>query len=314
MRLIDKLRLKFCRTYRASLLVGSLKNGDLIFDDLNFGGPELCNTMNQPKPSTFKCDFEKDSCGIRTDFCSLYDWTIKALDSEGEGHEWSESFDREKRSFSSNSESKGLALMKRNVTGNSCFYPICIPCFQQSGIDVTVIKHPDDFQISRSRRSFGSLGHALLLDPTRRPGEGVGPAIIDLPEVQYLPANTYLSFYYDMAPNGRHALLVTAICTGKNTNYFIPLGQGRLHYMITNYDGVGSSDLICMHIHHYVRGEACTSFVIQLHAYALDTVVLVDDFNFSSDLPLSCGKKCNCLQYIYCLMSKLTFLATPNNI
>ena len=225
LRMINPNR-NLCKTYKALLTLRPVKGGVLGFDRLDFGGPELC-TLQKKKPTTFKCDFEKDGCGIRTDFCSLYDWTI-----QNRGSSFSKGSDREKRSFGSRKGSSGLALMKRNITGDSCSYPICIPCFQQSGIDVTVIKHPGLFYFgtrnSRERRDL--RGVSLFLDPSRRPREGVGPAIADLPEVQYDPDNAYLSFFHEMVPGGKHVLVVRAVCTGRVANDLIPLGPLRLPY------------------------------------------------------------------------------------
>ena len=169
MRTIVASNQNLCTTFKAHLFVSSPTSGILIIDRLDFGGYEICRNRNNPiKRITLSCDYSKDSCGIRTDFCSLDDWTIQ------------EKGNTRGRTIR---ESTGLPLLKKSITGHSCSYPICIPCFQRSGIDVTVsrVQHvlrPDSpISIFRGRRNL--QGRSLYLDPSQTPK---GPAVLNLPE------------------------------------------------------------------------------------------------------------------------------------
>ena len=279
-RVVDPYRYRYlCSTFRVELVVGSTRSGILGIDRVDFGGYEVCK--NYPiKRKTLKCDFEEDSCGIRTDFCSLHDWTIQE---RGSG------FSRGYGQQTSIKRSTGLPLLKRNVTGNNCSYAVCIPCFQRSGFEVTVIKSRTPPRAQMLPRDVIELGErSLLIDSSDTTALF---AILDLPEVSYDPANRYLKFYYEMVPEGIHNLIVRARCTAKVSNDIIPLAPFGVEYKIPNqHIEDNTSGFICVHIHQYVKEESCPEFTIQLHAVAVGTPLVVDSVSFSDQLQPECGK------------------------
>jgi hypothetical protein len=277
-----------CKTFRVELVVGA-NSGILGIDCVNFGGYEVCRE-HPIKKNTMKCDFEEDSCGIRTDFCSLHDWTIQERRSGLYGQKMSLT------------RSTGLPLLKRDVTGNSCSYAVCIPCFQPSGIEVITslssprvdinsgpVAGPVPGPVPRLTVNLGAW--SLFLDPSNSPGEVAGPAILSLPEVLHHPSNQYIGFYYEMVAGGLHSLIVRALCTAVASNYIVPLRPSGVEYHIPNDRIDDTSGFTCVNIHEYVKKDACSSFTIQLHGAARDTALIVDNVSFSEDLHLSCSKE-----------------------
>jgi hypothetical protein len=259
-----------CTTFKSHLLVANPPSGTIKIDRLNFGSRELCSDTKFKRTTLF-CDFERDSCGIRTDFCSLGDWTIQ-----------------EEGSNNSRRNNEGLPLLKNSVSGNSCDYPICIPCFQYSGIDVTQVSRERSgrsLQIGKlGRRS--AQGRSIYIDPRNKIH---GPEVLNLPEVWHHPDNHYLHIYYDMVEGGLHVVTVRARCTASATNYIIALSESNTEYEVTNYEKENKFGSCCVDIHHYIQRDDCEAFTIQLIARAAYTPMLVDNIHFSSGLSWKCN-------------------------
>lgn len=278
-----------CETFRLELKVYGTSHygtshGIVTLDQVDFGGPTICED-DPIIPTTSRCNFEADDCGIRTDFCSLYDWNIQNNDIRpGRDTE-----SQDKRNFP---KKTGLSLQRRNITSKdyACSYPVCIPCFQSSGLNVHTIMPSFRGDSPRPLEGRGLSGRSLALDPSTRPGEAVGPAVLDLRDVWHHPDNTYMTFRYSMIRGGRHHLAVTARCTARVQKDSIALGKFRRPYFISNLNRLGKAGFICLDIHKYVSKTLCPKFTIQFVALALDKKLILDDIEYKRVLPTRCGK------------------------
>ena len=287
-----------CQTFRIEIIIKAVDNDIITLSDVEFGGPQLCDRGNPYLvPKTLKCDFEKDDCGIRTDFCSLHEWTIRER-SKGKCSRWlrrASKNDDDDDDDRSPFEIKGLRLARRNISSTFCSYdPICIPCFQPSGISTGPMleDHDDDKsgapEECRDRRMSGN---SLFLDPRPLGGRAAGPTIFDFPNVQHHPANAFLSFVYEMGQEGKHQLIIRAVCTSRDTRDLIPLAPLRLHYRIDHFDHLGRGGLICLDVHRYVHRSYCSKFAMQFVAIALTTPISVDDISYEFQLSgANCSK------------------------
>ena len=279
-QLTNRLNRNRCQSFRVTATV-SVDCKYVTISDITFGDRSICeHSFNTKK--TFKCNFDDDDCGVRNDACGLVDWDIRYNDSS--------SLDKPS---SLCSKHVGVPLLKQQIRESCSYDDLNIVKLQQSGFTqfttssrVTRPFTSTTAVLSRHRRTFG---YSLYLVPSQIGGVAIG--ILNLPIVVHHDDNSYLKFECDMIEDGFHDLMVTAVCLSDPSRSLIPLGQLGLHFHVTHLTGKGISHSVCLDLHSKINIRTCSQFAIQIKAAAVQTAIIVDDFEYLQNLKGSyCGK------------------------
>jgi hypothetical protein len=269
-----------CKSFRVKM-TASVRVGVLTLSDIQFGDKSLC--IKQPtKRRKIECSFEDGDCGMDNDACGVVDWEFRNNNDDDTGS-------HKKRSITCFRQ-KGVPLLKKQIREVCSFEDLAIAKLQRSGFTIIKSKDEDTTAVSKSTFVDGSFigrkrrshGSSLYLDPSQATGVAIG--VLNLPEVEHHQYNAFLSFYHDMGKGGLHDLIVTAVCTSDPADTLIPLYYGNVHYHKSNFDGKGSSGVICLDIDTYVFKEMCSTFAIQMIAAAIETSIIVDNIYFVENL------------------------------
>jgi hypothetical protein len=276
-RLIDVDNWSGCTTFKVKTTVES-SAGLLQIHDIQFGSESLCSHDIQDEVP-LQCMFDDWDCGVQNDACGLVDWEIR---SDSDVNTYGQT------STDCNKQT-GIPLLRRKISDTCSYEYLDIGKLQPSGFTVTHDKTatrevPTEGIGSRVTRSSG---YSVYLDPS--PSNGVAIGVLNLPEVQHSSSNAFLTFYYEMVGGGLHDLVVTVVCTSDPSRFLVPLRDGGIHYHKSNFDGSGSSGKLCLNIHKFVHPNACSTFVIQIHAAAVQTAIIVDDIFFAENLHSYCN-------------------------
>ncbi|XP_062503541.1 uncharacterized protein LOC134180401 [Corticium candelabrum] len=93
-----------------------------------------------------------------------------------------------------------------------------------------------------------------------------------------------------MIEGGFHDLMVTAVCLSDPAYSLIPLGELGVHFHVTHLTGKGMSHTVCLDLHSKISINTCSQFAIQIKAAAVQTAIIVDDFEFLQNLD---GSNCD---------------------
>ena len=274
-RLVDADSWSGCKTFKVKTTVES-SAGLIKIHDIRFGGESACSDGTKQQ-TILQCMFEDWDCGVQNDVCGLVDWEIRS-DSEANryGHDPTDCH-----------KQTGIPLLRKKI-GKTCTYEyLDIVKLQPSGFTFTHAKSSATPEEGINSRVTRSSGYSVYLDPSLSNGVAIG--VLNLPEVQHSSSNAFLTFFHEMVKGGLHDLMVTAVCTSDPGHFLVPLCNGGIHYHRSNFDGSGSSGKLCLDIHKYVHPNACSTFVIQIHAAAVETVIIIDDIFFTEKLPSHCG-------------------------
>ena len=281
-RLAHNNQSDLCTTFKVKTTI-TVKHGYVTISDISFGDKEICSISGNKKKKSLKCNFDDGDCGLGNDACGLVDWEIRSWDST----------DRRRRS-SNCEEQGGVPLLKRKIRDKCSFEDLNIVNLQRSGfiqftsssdVESTAVASTSEVY-SRRRRTYG---RSLYLDPSYV--SGVATGVLDLPDLEHHVANSYLSFDCEMLEGGFHDLMVTAVCLSDSDRSLIPLRSESLHFHVTHLHGNGLSEAVCLDLHSFIDSEKCPEFAIQISASAVETSVIVDNFDFLRDLADAyCGK------------------------